>query len=202
MRVCLFRHSRVPDEASTQRPAAPHGYARTDMPIGRSGLWPKAVSHGLPCALMTDDPDPLPDPPAYGRSLPAFCANLLVRDPRVSAGWYREVLGARVRHADGSFAAMELPAGAAGVPLMLHADPTYTAHPWAGDLRAGVRRGLGAELRLLGPDPDAVATAAHDLGGTVLQEPADTPHGWRDTIVEDPDGYAWAVGVPLPPDEA
>ncbi len=149
--------------------------------------------------MTTDDATaPLPDAPEYGRTLPAFSANLLVRDPRLSAGWYRDVLGAVVRHADATFAALELPGqGGARVPLMLHADSTYAAHAWAPDLAADVRRGLGAELRLLGPDPDAVAAAAHDQGSPVLQEPADKPHGWRDTVVADPDGYAWGVGVPI-----
>jgi hypothetical protein len=133
--------------------------------------------------------------------MPAFSANLLVRDPRLSAGWYRDVLRAVVRHADATFAALELPvvlAGAPGlVPLMLHADSTYSAHAWAGALADGVRRGLGAELRLLGVDPDGVAASAHDQGSPVLAEAADKPHGWRECVVEDPDGYAWAVGVPI-----
>jgi len=30
-----------------------------------------------------------------------------------------------------------------------------------------------------------------------LQPVADFPHGWRDVILEDPDGYTWALGVPL-----
>ena len=141
--------------------------------------------------------DPLPDPPDYGRSLPAFSANLLVRDPRLSAGWYRDVLGAVVRHADAGFAALVLPGG---TPLMLHADGTYPArHPWTAALAAGGRRGLGAELRLFGVDPDAVAAAARDQGSPVLDEPADKPHGWRETVVEDPDGYGWAVGTALLP---
>jgi uncharacterized glyoxalase superfamily protein PhnB len=139
---------------------------------------------------------PLPDPPEYGRALPAFSANLLVRDPRVSAGWYRDVLGAIVRHADPDFAALELPAAdGARVALMLHADGTYAAHPWAGELAGDARRGLGAELRLFGVDPDVVVAAARDQGAPVLQDATDKPHGWRDAIVEDPDGYAWAVGV-------
>jgi hypothetical protein len=25
----------------------------------------------------------------------------------------------------------------------------------------------------------------------------DWPHGWRDCVLEDPDGYTFAVGVPL-----
>jgi len=28
-----------------------------------------------------------------------------------------------------------------------------------------------------------------------LQKTEDKPHGWRDVIVVDPDGYTWAVGV-------
>jgi uncharacterized glyoxalase superfamily protein PhnB len=80
---------------------------------------------------------------------------------------------------------------------MLHADSTYSAHAWAQAIADGVRRGLGAELRLLGVDPDDVGAAAHDQGSPVLAEAADKPHGWRECVVEDPDGYAWAVGVPI-----
>ena len=78
--------------------------------------------------------------------------------------------------------------------LMLHADSTYADHPWAPELRDDVRRGLGAELRVLGLDPDAVAAAAEEAGGTVLQPAQDKPHGWRETIFSDPEGYTWAVG--------
>jgi len=139
-----------------------------------------------------DDPgsDPFPAPDDYGRSLPGFCANLLVRDPRPSADFYREVLGATVRHVDREFAALDLH----GTPLMLHADSTYAGHPWHAELRGDVRRGLGAELRLLGLDPDQVAVAAETAGGTVLQPAQDKPHGWRETIIADPEGYTWAVG--------
>jgi hypothetical protein len=31
----------------------------------------------------------------------------------------------------------------------------------------------------------------------VLQLAAEFPHGWRDVIVADPDGYIWAVGIAL-----
>lgn len=171
------------------------GSLRTDSP-GRS-------QPGGPTVPRVDTTDPalLPDAPEYGRAMPAFSANLLVRDPRLSAGWYGDVLGALVRHADATFAALELPVVLAGVPgrvpLMLHADSTYRSHAWAGELADGVRRGLGAELRLLGVDPDAVAAAAQDQGSPVLADAADKPHGWRECVVEDPDGYAWAVGVPI-----
>ena len=135
-------------------------------------------------------PEEFPSPDEYGRSLPGFSANLLVRDPRASAGFYRAVFGATVRHIDPEFAALVVN----GTPLMLHADPTYAGHPWAAELRGGVRRGLGAELRVLGLDPDLVARVAEENGGTVLQPAQDKPHGWRETIVADPDGYTWAVG--------
>jgi uncharacterized glyoxalase superfamily protein PhnB len=131
-----------------------------------------------------------PSPDDYGRSLPGFSANLLVGDPRRSADFYRDVLGATVRYVDREFAALVVN----GTPLMLHADPTYQGHPWAAELRDGVRRGLGAELRVLGLDPDQVQRAAEEAGGTVLQPAQDKPHGWRETIVADPEGYTWAVG--------
>ena len=43
---------------------------------------------------------------------------------------------------------------------MLHADHTYDDHPWHADLTAGKQRGLGAEIRLFGIDPDAVEARA------------------------------------------
>jgi uncharacterized glyoxalase superfamily protein PhnB len=136
---------------------------------------------------------PFPDAPEFGRSLPSFCANLLVTDPRVSAEFYRQVLGAVVRYVDEDFAAIEVH----GTPIMLHADRTYAGHPWYPELRDGLRRGLGAELRLFGVDPDPVARAADRHGGLVLQPAQDKPHGWRETIIADPDGYSWAIGTPL-----
>jgi len=141
--------------------------------------------------------DSFPDAPEYGRSLPTFCANLLVRDPRMSADFYRVVLGAVVRYADPDFAAIEV----SGIPIMLHADTSYGEHPWFPELRDGIRRGLGAELRLFGLDPDPVAVAAAAHGGSVLQPAQDKPHGWRETIIADPDGYTWAVGTALPDGE-
>jgi hypothetical protein len=31
----------------------------------------------------------------------------------------------------------------------------------------------------------------------VLHPASDFPHGWRDVMLEDPDGYVWAVGIPI-----
>jgi catechol 2,3-dioxygenase-like lactoylglutathione lyase family enzyme len=127
----------------------------------------------------------------YGRSLPAFMANLLVRDVARSVTFYMDVLGFTVHYFDPDFAALELGTTA----LMLHADHTYDKHPWHGPLTKGERRGLGAELRLFGVDPDGVEARARVAELTVVQPATAKGHGWREVMVEDPDGYLWAVGV-------
>jgi uncharacterized glyoxalase superfamily protein PhnB len=127
----------------------------------------------------------------YGRSLPTFSVNLLVRDVQRSLAFYREVLGAAVRYADVDFAALSLQ----GVEFMLHSDHTYDRHPLYERLQGTEPRGTGAELRVMGIDPDAVQGRAEAAGATIIQRAADFPHGWRDVMVADPDGYIWAVGV-------
>jgi uncharacterized glyoxalase superfamily protein PhnB len=130
----------------------------------------------------------------YGRSLPKFSVNLLVRDVQASLPFYRDVLGAKVRYADEDFAALNL----AGAEFMLHADHSYDHHPlhkYIAGVEVG-RRGLGAELRVMGVDPDAAEARAKSAAATIVQPAADYPHGWRDVMLADPDGYVWAVGVP------
>lgn len=132
-------------------------------------------------------------PDDYGRSLPALTVNLLVADIPRSLAFYRDVLGAAIVYSDEDFAALEMN----GLHFMLHADHTYDNHPWYARLAAGERRGLGAELRLFNTDPDALETRARKHGAAILQPSQEKPHGWRDVIVADPDGYAWAAGMPL-----
>jgi len=129
----------------------------------------------------------------YGRSLSGLSLNLLVRDIERSLPFYTEVLQLTDRHHDPDFAAL----GRDGVRLMLHADHTYAAQPWAPRLAEPGKRGLGAEIRILGIDPDAAEKRARERGYTVLLGSKDWPHGWRDVVLEDPDGYTFAVGVPL-----
>ena len=129
----------------------------------------------------------------YGRALPKFSVNLVVRDLSRSLSFYEQVLGATVRYSDSDFAAMALN----GVEFMLHADHTYDHHPLYARLEGAGKRGTGAELRVTGIDPDSLQKRAETAGAIILQPVADFPHGWRDVILEDPDGYIWAVGVPL-----
>ncbi len=130
----------------------------------------------------------------YGRGMRSFSVNLLVRDMRVSLDFYEQVLGARVRYADGDFAVLTL----LDFEWMLHVDHTYDQHPLYERLQAPGLRGTGAELRVLGVDPDALERRARAAGATILQCARDFPHGWRDVMLADPDGYIWAVGMPTP----
>jgi uncharacterized glyoxalase superfamily protein PhnB len=129
----------------------------------------------------------------YGRGLPQFTVNLLVRDVAKAVPFYRDVLGAKVRYADGDFAAMEI----GGTEFMLHADHAYDRHPLFARVN-GVRvRGGGAEIRVMGIDPDAAEERAKKFGAEIVQEARDFPHGWRDAMLADVDGYVWAVGVAI-----
>jgi catechol 2,3-dioxygenase-like lactoylglutathione lyase family enzyme len=129
----------------------------------------------------------------YGRTLSGLSVNLIVRELERSLPFYAGVLEMRLLYSDEDFAAFERD----GVRLQLHADHTYARMPWAARLRDGSPRGLGAEIRILGVDPDAAEKRARDRGFTVLVPVRDWPHGWRDCVLEDPDGYTFAVGVPL-----
>jgi len=128
----------------------------------------------------------------YGRAMPKFTVNLLVRSVEKSLPFYRDILGATVRYADGDFAALAL----LGTDFMLHADHTYDHHPLYQRLQHAGPRGTGAELRALGIDPDAVEGRGRVAGATILRPAQDFPHGWREVTLVDPDGYIWAVGLP------
>ena len=130
----------------------------------------------------------------YGRGMRQFSVNLLVRDVRISLAFYERVLGAAVRYADEDFAVMKL----LDFEFMLHADHAYDHHPLYERLQTPGQRGTGAELRVLGINPDSLERRAREAGATIIQTTRDFPHGWRDVMLADPDGYIWAVGVPTP----
>jgi uncharacterized glyoxalase superfamily protein PhnB len=131
----------------------------------------------------------------YGALLPPLSLNLLVRDTARSVQFYRDVFAADVHYVDIDFAALRV--GPAEV--MLHADHTHEEHPWHEQLLSGAPRGIGAQIRLLGIDPDETERRARAAGATVSVSARDKGHGWREALVRDPDGYEWAVGVLIPP---
>lgn len=131
----------------------------------------------------------------YGALLPPLSLNLIVSDTARSAQFYRAVFDAEVHYVDIDFAALRV--GPAEV--MLHADHTHEDHPWFAQLTGGAARGIGAQVRLLGIDPDETERRAREAGATVSVPPADKGHGWREVCVRDPDGYEWGVGVLIPP---
>ena len=96
----------------------------------------------------------------YGRAMPRFTLNLLVRDVQKSIPFYKDVLAAKVQYADADFAALSLQ----GVDFMLHADHTYDHHPLFERLKVVGARGTGAELRVMGIDPDAAESGEPQAG--------------------------------------
>ncbi len=138
---------------------------------------------------------PWKPPREYSKELSGLTVNLLVRDiPRATA-FAREVLRARVIYEDPDFAALEAPRETRGAKWCLHADHTYGDHPLFGSLEATGVRGIGAEFRLMGLNPDAAEARARAGGYDVLAGCLDKPHGMREAYLLDPDGYCWVPAV-------
>ena len=127
----------------------------------------------------------------YGQTLKGMSINLLVMDIERSLVFHREVLGADVVYADVDFAVVR----AQESEWMLHADHTYSDHPLFETLRAVTSRGVGAELRVHGCDPDTAEAAAHQRGDLVLVSAMNKPHGLREVYIVDPDGYLWVPDI-------
>lgn len=130
---------------------------------------------------------------AYGRGLRGMGVNLLVRDVPRAVAFQTEVLGASCVYADQDFAVLRLGAG----EWMLHADHSFADHPLLALTGDGALRGVGVELRLYDADPDACAARARAAGAEVLAACRDRPHGLRECVIVDPDGYAWVPSRPI-----
>ena len=140
------------------------------------------------------DQTPWMSPPDYGRSLrPGVTFSLLVRDVERSVRFAEQVLSATATYWDKDFAAMRW----AGGEWQFHADHTYSDNPLSGFLKGVEGRGVGVELRIYGADPDLAEAAARDGGWTVLAGAMDKPHGLRECIIVDDDGYAWVPGIAI-----
>ena len=137
--------------------------------------------------------DPWKPAPEFARDLTGLSVNLIVRDMAASLPFYTDVLGLKVLYRDVDFAALQ---GPEGWYMMLHADHTLD-HSAAETARLAVegKRGTGAEIRILGIDPDQVEARARARGFTVNVPTETFPHGWRECRLEDGNGYMFAVGV-------
>ena len=129
----------------------------------------------------------------YGRGLRGIGFNLLVSDVPRAVAFATDVLGATRFFANDGFAAMKI----YGCDFMFHADHAYRGNALIG-LVAGLEgRGAGVELRVYGCDPDVAEANARAGGWTVLAGSLDKPHGLRECIILDDEGYAWVPGVAI-----
>lgn len=135
-----------------------------------------------------------PSAPDYGRSLSGIGINLLVRDMPRALEFARVVLQVEVRHATDQFAALQR----GSAQFMLHTDDTFRGNALFGLLAGGEARGLGVELRIYDLDPDAAEARARDHGFTVLAGSMDKPHGLRECMILDDEGYLWVPSRHLP----
>ncbi len=131
--------------------------------------------------------------PQYARTLDGLTLNLLVRDIAVALPFHRQVLGAKLIYSDPDIAVFRHQ----DAEWMLHADHTYDVHPIHAALEKAASRGLGAELRLHGRDPDEAERRARRLGFDVIEASADKAHGLREAFLRDADGYVWVPDVPV-----
>ena len=135
--------------------------------------------------------------PDYGRSLTGLGFSLIVRDVDEALRFVIAVLGAELEFRTDAFAALKL----CGQAFMLHQDKTYRNNALYGSLQSADARGIGVELRAYGIDPDKAETRAREQGFTVLAGSLDKPHGLREAMLLDSDGYLWIPSIHLPPEK-
>ena len=129
----------------------------------------------------------------YGRSLRGLGFNLIVTDVPRAVKFAIEVLGATSFYDDADFAAMKLNGG----DFMFHADHTYQDNALSGVVAGVEARGAGVELRVYDCDPDQAERAARAGGWTVLAGAMDKPHGLRECVIVDDEGFVWVPGIAI-----
>ncbi len=136
------------------------------------------------------------DAAEFGKSLPkGLGINLLVKHVDASVGFAKHVLGAESVYDDEDFAFLREPLS--GASWILHADHSYSDHRLSGLVRSVQGRGVGAEFRLYGVDPDQAEARAREWGYQILEGTIDKPHGLRECYIFDPDWYVWVPSVPV-----
>ena len=134
--------------------------------------------------------------PDFGASLRGIGLNLLVRDVPAECAFLRDVFGLEAFQVTADVAMVKYREQV----FQIHSDGTYHSNPLLGLLPETPPRGAGIEIRLYDSDPDEAVARAGAAGATVLQEPADKPHGLREAYILCENGYAWVPSRPL--DEA
>jgi uncharacterized glyoxalase superfamily protein PhnB len=132
----------------------------------------------------------------YGRSLMGLGFNLIVRDLEGAIHFAKDVLGAEVFFRTDVFAAMKL----SGQDFMFHIPSSYRGNELLATLESDAPRGVGIELRCYHVDPDAAEARARAQGYTVLAGSIDKPHGLRECMILDNDGFVWIPSRHLKPD--
>jgi len=133
----------------------------------------------------------------FGRSLTGIGLNLLVRDVQAEVAFLCDVFGMAAHQVSKDFAIMTY----GREVFQLHGDGTYHSHPLLGVLPENGARGAGIALYLFETDPDEAAEKAEAAGGHILQAPENKPHGLRETVILDENGYAWTPSRHLTPEE-
>ena len=130
---------------------------------------------------------------AFGKSLRGIGLNLLVRSVPEECTFLKRVFGMDAHQVTSDFAIVTY----GDQVFQLHSDGTYHSNPLLGLLPENPPRGAGLEIRLYDTDPDAAAELAEAEGATLLQAPADKPHGLRECYILCDNGYAWVPSRPL-----
>lgn len=127
----------------------------------------------------------------FGKTLSGMGINLLVKDVKKSANFLNEILSASIIRADDNFAIIKY----ANTVFMLHQDGTYAENQLLSLLPEAGARGAGIELRFYETDPDEAEALARKVSEkydcSVLRPCSDRPHGLRECIILDDNGYAF-----------
>ncbi len=139
-------------------------------------------------------PEAPPSAPDYGRSLQGLGVNLIVSNVDRAIAFATDVLGASLHFRTDVFAAMKLD----GADFMFHVPSSYRGNALYGTLASDAPRGVGVELRCYHVDPDRAEANARRLGFTILAGSLDKPHGLRECMILDDDGFVWIPSRHLP----
>jgi uncharacterized glyoxalase superfamily protein PhnB len=131
----------------------------------------------------------------YGRSLTAIGFNLIVSDLERAIHFAKRVIQAEVFFRTDVFAAMTL----SGQHFMFHINDSYRGNELHATLVSDAPRGVGVELRCYDVDPDAAEARARAAGYNILAGCLDKPHGLRECMILDDDGFVWIPSRHLRP---